>query len=162
MATGEELVRILKSNSCFYGLNYDLFFIDEMKSLRVLNTPFVYIINTKSKRDSITSIPGHWIMLFSNNREILVYFDSLGQKIPKRLEDVIVNSELFKTVQYVKTPIQGQQSFVCGAYIIICIYSLFCKKKSLAQFVELFSVNTTQNDKEVSRLYNEIVQYDRN
>ena len=161
MATGEELVRILKNHDCFCGLNYDLFFIDEIKSLRVLNRPFAYIINTKSKQDRITSVPGHWIMLFSNNSEILIYFDSLGQKIPKRLEIIISNSGLFKAIQYVKGPIQGQHSVVCGAYIIFCIYNLFCKKNSLIQFVELFSTNTTQNDKEISRLYNEIVQHDR-
>ena len=163
MATGEDLIRVLKNNSCFYGLNFDLFFIDEVKSLHVLNRPFAYIINTKLKRDRTTIVPGHWIMLFSSNdREILIYFDSLGQKIPKRLEAVISNSGLFKGVRYIKGPIQGRGSMVCGAYIIFCIYHLFCKKITLAQFVELFSSNKTQNDKEISILYNKITRHDRN
>lgn len=156
MASGEKILQYFKSNACFKGLECNLFFIDEKLDFNEFNVPFVCIINTKSKYGYVEGKESHWVCLYYNgNREkCIIFFDSLAKPPPSQVLKNIYNSGLFNCVSYSNLPIQSRFTELCGLYVVMLVYLVFCKGLSFAQFLDTFSSNTAENDKHMFSIYN--------
>lgn len=158
MTSGGTIFQHLKSDPCFKGLEIRLFFIDEKPDFESSNVPFVYIFNTKSKKEVSSNKLGHWICLYYNGNieKNIVFFNSLGGPPPKMLLKNISKCGIFKSYTHVNHPIQSELSQLCGHYIIVFSYLLFCVGLNFSQFLELFSENRIENDKRIFDIYNRI------
>ncbi len=155
MTSGEKILHYFKSNACFKGLECNLFFIDEKLNFNEFNVPFVCVVNTKSKYGHAGRKESHWVCLYYNgNREKrIIYFDSLAKSPPSRVLKNIYNSGLFNCVSYSNLPIQSRFTELCGLYVVMLIYLVFCKGLSFAQFLDTFSLDTAENDRRVFSIY---------
>ena len=69
-----------------------------------------------------------------------------------------MTSLLFGCFSRVNFSIQSEQSDLCGVYVVMFLYALFCEKLSLHKFLELFSLNSIENDTRILSAYNRIFE----
>lgn len=160
MASGESIIRYLKSNRCFKGLECHLHFIDENLNLETFTPPFACVFNTLSKYNPSYKKFAHWVCLFydGNVEKDIIFFDSLGGPIPDELLRTVTKSGVFNSFSRVNFSIQSEQSDLCGVYVVMFLYALFCEKLSLHKFLELFSLNSIENDTRILSAYNRIFE----
>lgn len=156
MASGGSIFQYFKSNVCFKKLKYRLLFIDEDLNFETLNVPFVCVVNTKSRYDHTSEQFAHWVCLYydGNVEKNIIFFDSLGMPPPDKLLRDMYNSRVFNSFTYGNFPIQSKFTDLCGLYIVMFTYLLFCEKFSIVQFLDLFSRNTIENDIRIFDIYN--------
>lgn len=158
MTSGETIFQYLKTNPCFKGLQIGLFFIDEKPHFEDSNAPFVYVFNTKWKREVPLKQFAHWICLYydGNVERNIVFFDSLGAPPPHILLRNISKCGVFKSYTRANYAIQSGLSQLCGQYIIVFSYLSFCVGLKFSQFLDLFPQNRVENDKHIFDIYNKI------
>lgn len=101
----------------------------------------IYIINTDP-----STLPGkHWVVLskLSSYTYTVDYFDSYGEKPINEVQTALNISNL--CCRYSIKRLQGSHSDVCGDYCVFYAYFV-SRGYTMAQFLELFTSNTTNND----------------
>ena len=111
-----------------------------------ITRPSAYIINTQN-RDKDGE---HWLALYFNLNGDVDFFDSYGLG-PSfyGLEKYLLKSS--NKCNYNTIALQGLESHYCGLYCVLFV--LFkCQKKTFLNFLNNFSYNTFDNDKEIEKM----------
>jgi len=109
-----------------------------------LKTGF-YVVNLQS---SFQGNGTHWTAFYYNPK-LSMYFDSYGYIPPLEVEEKI------KPYIYNDIDIQSYSSTACGYFCIAFILYMNAEKnklKGFKDFVEIFSIDTRNNDKKLYRL----------
>ena len=111
---------------------------NQLPYVYMLDPPFALVVNTAPSAEE----GDHWVAYYSDDRNQLEYFDSLGKPPLTAVR-----------CQYNVRRIQGACSSVCGEYCIYFLHSRAVKNVSLEEFINSFSEkNLEKNDKLVYRI----------
>ena len=101
-----------------------------------------YVINL----DEYFNIGTHWVALYVENNNNVIYFDSFGvEHIPKEIKAFIINNNNNNNNNNNKNitnifRIQAYDSIMCG-YFCIGFIDFMLKGKTLTEYINLFSPN---------------------
>ena len=96
-----------------------------------------YIINL----DEYSDIRSHWVALYLQNNNNVIYFDSFGvEHIPKEIKAFITNKNITNIFR-----IQAYDSRMCG-YFCIGFIGFMLAGKTLTEYVNLFSPNNVKKN----------------
>ena len=105
-----------------------VFLLNSFKNLPLTNYKFCSLIIFI---DNLSKNLGHWVCLFKIHNN-LYFIDSFGKK-PLFYKKTITNRYL-KCNYYMKKRFQGNNSTVCGAYVIFFIYNIIKFKYDINNF----------------------------
>ena len=100
-----------------------------------------YIINL----DEYSDIGTHWVALYLQNNNSVIYFDSFGvEYIPKEIK-AFINNKNIKTYIF---RVQAYDSIICG-YFCIGFIDLMFAGKTLTEYTNLFSPNNSKKNDDI-------------
>lgn len=99
----------------------------------------------------------HWFVLYRCSSGIIELFDSLGIQEDKKTKLKDLYFRHVKKLKFNVTPVQSNESNLCGEYCIYFVYErLFNKDMKFYQLLnEIFTVDTTVNEKKVNAFLDE-------
>lgn len=113
---------------------------------KITKVPAILVVNTDPSHK-----PGkHWILI-TVNKDVVYYFDSIGQKPSKALVHFLKSLKL--PYKYSRTRLQGH-SYTCGKYVTYFAYH-FSRGLTIEEILNKLSAkNLNFNDFKVSTFYN--------
>ena len=100
-----------------------------------------YIINL----DECSDIGTHWVALYLQNNNNVIYFDSFGvEHIPKEIK-AFINNKNIKTYIF---RVQAYDSIICG-YFCIGFIDFMLAGKTLTEYTNLFSPNNSKKNDDI-------------
>lgn len=98
--------------------------------------------------DNHTGGGTHWALLYNCDPEQVVYFDSYGEPPPTSVQRWMDKTKKPQLIN--QQEIQALGSPWCGQYCIACAHCLH-EGVSFKNFLSLFSLKPSQNDKNIAR-----------
>lgn len=113
-----------------------------------------YIFNLQNHNQTGT----HWIALYKQSKTKYFYADSFGIPPPETLINLLqcTETQLF----YNDTQIQYIDSILCGYFCLLFLYMMQQSNRpanNIAQFLQLFYLDTKKNDKELKKIISKLI-----
>lgn len=147
----QQIEYCLSKNPHTYKIFQGVYPADLLPTINKIKKPLL-IANTKSSKH----VGEHWVAFFVDKRKkVLEIFDSSGKTTihnNKHFASYFKKNFSGMQVKYSTLCIQHFLSNICGVYCLV--YALYKSKNiSLEKFLQLFTLNSQENDKKVLNIF---------